>query len=165
VDLDRHGLSRCFQCGKCSAGCPLAGQTDIPPHALIRLLLLGQHERVLAARAPWLCIGCNTCVTRCPNEVDLPAIMDELRAEATDRGIAPAEKNVEKFHEAFLKSLRRHGRLFELGLMMRYQRRSGTIGSDMGMGWQMLRKGKLHLWPRRPRGRKDVKRIFKREQP
>ena len=40
--LSRTRLAECYQCGKCSAGCPMAGQMDIPPTRLIRLLQLGE---------------------------------------------------------------------------------------------------------------------------
>ena len=31
-------ISRCYQCGKCTAGCVLAEEMDFPPSFLVRLL-------------------------------------------------------------------------------------------------------------------------------
>lgn len=154
-------VCECFQCGKCSAGCPVVDAMDFAPHRLIRLLQQDEETAILASKSIWLCVGCGTCVTRCPNEVDLPAVMDRLRARALLRGIAAAEPTVEKFHEAFLTSIRRHGRSFELGLIGRFKRRTGQFTQDFGLGIQMLVRGKLKFWPNRIRARSEVRDLFK----
>lgn len=161
ADVVRTKVCECFQCGKCSAGCPLVETMDPSPHRLIRLLQLGETAQILASGSIWLCLGCGTCVTRCPNEVDLPAVMDRLRARALQQGIAVAEPAVEKFHEAFLASVRRHGRSFELGLIARFKRRTGQFTQDMDLGIKMLRRGKLKFLPDRIKGRAEVKALFK----
>jgi heterodisulfide reductase subunit C len=71
--------SACFQCHKCAAGCPLNAAFDLRPDQLIRLVQLGERERVLGSATIWLCAGCATCATRCPNGVELPALMDALK--------------------------------------------------------------------------------------
>ncbi len=70
-------------------------ETDILPHQLNRMVLLGLEERLLASKAIWTCASCHTCVSRCPMKVDTPALVDKLREMATDA--APARtywKNV-----------------------------------------------------------------------
>ncbi|NMA14706.1 MAG: heterodisulfide reductase subunit C, partial [Clostridia bacterium] len=57
-------LTDCYQCGKCSAGCPVAFAMDKTPRQIIRLLQLGLLEEALATRTIWLCATCQTCVTR-----------------------------------------------------------------------------------------------------
>ena len=151
----------CFQCAKCSAGCPVIEQTDIAPHDLVRLLLLGQRERLLDRSGIWLCIGCSTCVSRCPNEVDLPGLIDALRAEAFADGRVSAEPRVAAFHEAFLRSMGRHGRVYDLGMIARFKRRGRAWTDDMGLGWQMFRRGKIRLLPSRTPARREVKRILR----
>lgn len=75
----------CNQCGKCSAGCPLAFQMDLLPNQVIRLVQLGSPD-VLQAQTIWTCAACLTCVARCPKGVDLPRIMEALRQIALERG-------------------------------------------------------------------------------
>ena len=68
----------CNQCGKCSAGCPVASAMDMLPSQVIRLVQLGLDE-ALDCQAIWVCASCFTCVTRCPKGVDLSRIMEALR--------------------------------------------------------------------------------------
>src|SRR3989338_10007435 len=41
-------LLACYQCGKCSAGCPMASHMDVLPNQIIRLAQLGMKEQLLA---------------------------------------------------------------------------------------------------------------------
>jgi len=72
-------LLACYQCGKCSAGCPAAGAMDMLPSQVIRLVQLGQVEEVLNSETPWFCASCQTCYSRCPKGLDLSRIMEALR--------------------------------------------------------------------------------------
>ena len=78
-------LLACNQCGKCSAGCPVAFSMDLLPSQVIRLAQLGIEE-VLESQTIWTCAACLTCVARCPKGVDLPRIMEALRLIAMQRG-------------------------------------------------------------------------------
>jgi len=71
--------ANCLQCRKCSNGCPVADRADFPPHQLARMIQLGQVDELLASRAIWECTSCQTCVTRCPQKVDVAALHDALR--------------------------------------------------------------------------------------
>ena len=78
-ELSEQNLQSCYQCGKCSAGCPSIESMDIIPSQLVRLVQLGQVESALAAKTIWLCAACHTCKVRCPRGVDLARIMEALR--------------------------------------------------------------------------------------
>jgi heterodisulfide reductase subunit C len=77
-------LMVCNQCGKCSAGCPVALGTDLLPSQVIRLAQLG-IEDVLESEVIWSCAACLICVARCPKGIDLPRIMEALRLISMQR--------------------------------------------------------------------------------
>jgi heterodisulfide reductase subunit B len=137
----------CYQCNKCSAGCPLAQHFDLAPHQMMRAAQLGLEKLALESSTPWLCIGCETCTTRCPNGIDVARVMDFMAAESRARGIAAPVPAVGLFTEIFLKNLRRFGRSYELGLIMEMNLRSGEPLKDLSMGWAMMRKRKIKLLP------------------
>jgi len=80
-------LLACNQCGKCSAGCPVAAAIDLLPSQVIRMAQLGMEE-VLRCRTIWVCASCLTCVARCPKGVDLPRLMEALREVSLRAGIS-----------------------------------------------------------------------------
>jgi heterodisulfide reductase subunit C len=69
----------CYQCGRCTAGCPFAAFMDVPPNQIIHFMQLGMKEDVLAANGPWFCAACLVCQTRCPRGVDIPRLMEAVR--------------------------------------------------------------------------------------
>lgn len=79
-DLSGQNLAACYQCGKCSAGCPVVEEMDIVPSEVIRLLQLGQVEQVLESKTIWICASCLQCASRCPKGVEFSSICDALRA-------------------------------------------------------------------------------------
>jgi heterodisulfide reductase subunit C len=76
--ISGQSLLACNQCGKCSAGCPVAFSMDILPNQVLRMAQLGIQE-VLDAQTIWTCAACLTCVSRCPKGIDLPRVMEALR--------------------------------------------------------------------------------------
>ena len=79
AEISEANIYSCYQCGKCTAGCPTAEFMDIPPHEIVRLLQLGQIEEILDKNTIWICASCITCAVRCPKGVDLSKIMEALR--------------------------------------------------------------------------------------
>lgn len=84
-------ITDCYQCGKCSAGCPVAFAMDKTPRQIIRLLQLGMLDEALKSKTIWLCATCQMCSTRCPRDVDLATLMETLRQLAKKKGLV-AEK-------------------------------------------------------------------------
>jgi len=78
-DISGQNVLACYQCGKCSAGCPMVSLMDLLPNQIIRLVQLGQVEDVLNSKTIWLCASCFSCTTRCPKGVDLAKVMEALR--------------------------------------------------------------------------------------
>jgi heterodisulfide reductase subunit C len=77
----------CYQCGKCSAGCPMSFAMDLLPNQIIRLVQLGLWEEALAAKTIWICASCFTCYARCPRGVDLSRVMEALRLVTLRRNV------------------------------------------------------------------------------
>jgi heterodisulfide reductase subunit C len=78
-DISGQNVLACYQCGKCSAGCPMVSLMDLLPNQIIRLVQLGQVGDVLNSKTIWLCASCFTCTSRCPKGVDLAKVMEALR--------------------------------------------------------------------------------------
>lgn len=157
-------VSACVQCHKCSTGCPTGPEMDLLPSQIMRLTQLGQSDEILASRSVWLCASCSACTTRCPMGIDIAGVMDTLRMLAVERKAAVPDKRGKLFNEAFLGSVRRHGRVFELGMMTVYKLRSGDLFSDMDKVPKMLAKRKLTLLPHFSAAAKEVREIFKRAE-
>ncbi|MBN1612986.1 MAG: 4Fe-4S dicluster domain-containing protein [Deltaproteobacteria bacterium] len=153
-------IQRCYHCRKCTAGCPLAFAMEYNPNQIIKMIQMGRRDEVLGSSTIWLCVSCETCITRCPNEVDIARMMDVLRQMAIESGLGAKEKNILKFHEAFLSTIRLGGRINEPIMMVQYKLKSGDLFSDMAMGIDMFMKGKLPLISPRTQDMKAVRRIF-----
>lgn len=78
-ELSEQNLLGCYQCGKCSAGCPSAPFMDLLPNQVIGLAQLGRKEEVLNCKTIWLCASCFTCSVRCPKGIDLAKVMEAAR--------------------------------------------------------------------------------------
>lgn len=149
----------CYQCVKCTSGCPVAEFFDWQPNQIMRALQLGQDDIALGAQTPWLCAACQTCTTRCPQALDIAAIMEFLSREARARGIAAPVPEVPIFNEAFLREVRLWGRAYELGLMAEMKLRTRNFTGDLDLGVKMMRKRKLAFLPRRVRPPHKVKPV------
>lgn len=159
----RTGLNvaRCYQCGKCSAGCPMVGEMGQRPHDIMRLVVRNERDRLIRDESIWLCLTCETCTTRCPNECDPARVIDALREIALEAG-EHLPRTIKAFHKSFLAQIRAHGRMFEFGLIAAYKMRSGALFQDVSAAPGMLSRGKLSLVPHNIKGIKEIRRIFDR---
>jgi heterodisulfide reductase subunit C len=154
-------VSRCYQCGNCTAGCPMSFTYDYSVSRIMRLIQAGQKDAVLSSRAIWMCATCETCTQRCPNEVDVARIMDVCRhmARHEKKGAVYA---VKAFFDSFLMSVALNGRTHEIGLMAMFMARTGRFWTDVDIAPKVLPKGKMAILPHCIAGRKEVAEIFRR---
>ena len=152
--------ANCYQCGKCSAGCPMTSEMDLKTHEIIRLLQIDCGDRLFASDAIWMCLTCETCTTRCPNKFDPAAVIDTLREIALEKSASGIPHRIAAFHSAFLDQIRTHGRVFDFGLVASYKLRGGPLFADIESVPAMLSRGKLSFKPDRIKGIKSVRRIF-----
>lgn len=154
----------CYQCAKCSAGCPVAEEMDLLPHRVMHLAGLGLEERVLGSRTLWICAGCYACATRCPNGINVTEVMDGLRQKAREAGVPCPMPEVAAFHEAFLNDVARRGRVHEVRMMGEYNLAIRRPFKDALLGPRLFMRGRLALLPPRPlRGFKQwMRRLWRR---
>ncbi|MDO8567294.1 MAG: 4Fe-4S dicluster domain-containing protein, partial [Dehalococcoidales bacterium] len=139
---------------------------DIVPHRVMRLLQLGLVDQALSSETIWVCASCQTCTTRCPNDIDIAHVMDTLRKLARPTGKA-ASKNARMFNAEFLSAVKQYGRLYELGMITRFTLRSqGLAGflKQTGMGLNMVVKGKLKVLPHSLWPDMEVRNVFKQAE-
>ena len=168
-ELSGEKVSLCYQCKKCSSGCPVNFVMDYLPHVIMRMIQLGLKDRVLSSTTIWICASCETCTTRCPNEIDIAGVMDTLRRMALAQGspVPLAVRDVPKFHLAFLNSIKAGGRVHEMSMLAGYMLKTNfwaKLRSEglLRLGWEMFRHGKLKLLPHRMHRRGEIKELFKR---
>lgn len=137
----------CYQCVKCTAGCPLMEYFDLAPNQVMRAAQLGMDDTVLNAKTPWLCASCQTCTTRCPQGIDVARVMDFMVMEARARGIPAKVPEVALFNKVFLRDVNVLGRSYELGLILEMNMRTLKPFKDVPMGLKMMVKRKVKLVP------------------
>jgi heterodisulfide reductase subunit C len=157
--------TRCYQCGKCSAGCPMADEMDYTSSALLRMLQTEESqndEAILQSETIWLCLNCHMCIARCPMQVDIPKIMDFLREKTLQENKQNSKsKNIIRFHKAFNDMIKANGRSYEFGLILDFKARSKKLLQDITVAPKLLSKGKLPLLPDAPKDKKQISRIYK----
>jgi heterodisulfide reductase subunit C len=147
ADLGEN-VYKCYQCKRCTAGCPVAPLADMHPAQIIRAVQLGDLEAAVSSKFIWLCTGCVTCSTRCPQEIDVAGVMDELRAISWQEGLVPRDRPFADILQYNFDSITRWGRLYEIELIARYKfMRPRTMMDDALLGMKMFAKGKLSLRP------------------
>ena len=154
----------CYQCGNCSAGCPAAFTFDYAPNQLMRMLQVGLVDKVLDSKTVQLCVQCLTCTARCPRNIDIAGIIEDLKT------ISVAQKrdvpeHVKTFNKTFMGAVARFGRLPEFYDMVAFY--TGTMNPKMALGnvglmVPVMSKRKMPLLPRRAKGADEVGRIYKK---
>jgi len=137
----------CYQCVKCTSGCPLAEHFDLVPNQVMRAAQLGMEDRIFTSRTPWLCASCQTCTTRCPQGIDVARVMDFIVGEEIKRGIKPALPNIALFNKVFLRWADWFGRSYDIGLLAEMNFRTLHPFKDMDLGLGMFKHRKIKVLP------------------
>lgn len=136
------------------------------------MLQLGLKEEILKSKTMWVCASCETCFTRCPNEIEISKMMDDLKYEVIGNEQTPSENQIAQFHKVFLDNIKMFGRVNETMLMTVYLMKSTwsdlkrfkidfpEMFKYMKLGMSMLKRGRLSFIPRW-KGKKEVRKYFK----
>ena len=138
----------CYQCVKCTSGCPVAEYFDWQPNQIMRAVQLGQEDIALESKTPWLCSSCLTCTTRCPQGLDITGIMEFLTRESLERGFKPKVPETNRFNRAFMREVSLWGRSYEPGLMAELiLQKPRTLLDDLQLYLRFFQKGKVGFLP------------------
>ncbi|MCJ7666556.1 MAG: 4Fe-4S dicluster domain-containing protein [Actinobacteria bacterium] len=161
LDYIEPKIYNCYQCGKCTAGCPLSDVFEYKPNQIIRLVQSGRIDSIIKSNSIFLCLSCEICSSRCPQDVHIATIMNFIRNEAwkADRFKI---KSIARFYKTFLRIVGTTGRSFEPGLLMSLNFLSGRLFNDMDLALDILKKRKIRLLPEFIKGRKHITKIIKK---
>jgi len=162
--LTGENVMFCYQCKRCTLGCPSAYAMRMRPHEMMRALQLGLREEIYWSGTLWICISCETCNTRCPQKINILKVINGLRELALARKVDyynpyPAIPGVHRF---FMSLVARFGRMYELGLALLINLKMLTPFKDIDLATPLLWKGKLKPFPRSSRGAKELRQVMSR---
>lgn len=136
---------QCYQCGKCSGGCPLGSIMDYPPNQIVQMVVEGRKEELLASQAIHLCLGCATCEANCPSGFAMYRVNETLRAMARKEGYEAPDASFVRFNHLFLENMMATGRVEEIGLMLEYDLKSGKPFQDLPLGLKLFQRGMVGI--------------------
>jgi heterodisulfide reductase subunit C2 len=151
----------CFQCNRCTAGCPLISAMDLTPAQVVHYLLLENWEPVLKSNSIWVCVHCETCTARCPQEVDISKLFHAARVMAWRTGRVAPDQAIAAYFASFLENLYLYGRSAELPLTVICKLKSQDYLRDMALGLRLIARGRLNFL-NVPKGAAIYRRLYER---
>ncbi len=160
--LTGQNVMLCSQCKKCTLGCPSAYAMRMKPHELMRAAQLGLAEEIYWSGTIWICLSCETCNTRCPQEIDFVRVIDGLREMSKKLEFYNPYPVIPDTHRIFMNLVGRFGRVYELGLALLTNLRMLAPFKDLDLASPFLWKGKLKLLPRKSNGARELRQVMGR---
>ena len=160
--LTGQNVMLCYQCKKCTLGCPSAYAMRMKPHEMMRAIQLGLTEEIYWSGTIWICSSCETCNTRCPQDINVLRVIDGLREMSKELDYYNPQPAIPAFHRIFMSLVERFGRMYVLGLAVLINMRMLTPFKDIDMASPLLLKGKLKPLPHFSRGAREFCRVMNR---
>ena len=160
--ISGYKTSICFQCSKCSAGCPMADLMDLKTAQVMHSIRLNREDVVLNCRAIWMCVGCETCSARCPQQVEPADAMNAARILALRKGIKPSVEEIGLYYKIFVGSMWLNGKIHDLTVVGLTSLLSGRIIQDIPLAIQFLLHGRVKLPPIPLTGSSGFRKIRKK---
>lgn len=164
-----HGeaITRCLQCGTCSASCPSVEFMDHTPRRIIGLIRADYKEEVMDSNTFWTCASCYQCTVRCPAGIDIADLMYALKRYSMWKSKYKEDLIGPAFSETFVKMIVNSGRSFEPILaatyLPRFSARHIILEGLTGTG--LILSGKMPLLPKKIKGLKGFQNMVKRILP
>jgi len=159
--LSGQNTNLCFQCSKCSAGCPMSDKMDLKPAQVMHNIRLGREDAVLNSTTIWLCVGCETCTARCPQDVKPAEAMTAARVLALKKGVKPSVREVDIYYRGFVDNMRFYGKIHDASLAGITQLLTGQLRENLPIAWKLFRKGRVKPPPIPIKGR-TFRALYKR---
>ena len=153
-NISKQDIRKCYQCGKCTSGCPVASFMDIPPHKINKYVILGNID-IMKTNSAWICTACYTCGTRCPNDIGTSDVFDALKVLIEEGKIKLKDKKIKIFHKIFIDNIKKYGRIFEMAMIMKLKLKTMDLFSDMISGTKLFLKGKIGFSPHKMKDKKE----------
>jgi len=153
-------LAKCYQCGECTAGCPMTPEMDAGPTKVLRLIQLGMEDELFNLNTPYYCASCETCTTRCPNDIDIAQVMDVVRQMARLKWKKPPVKEPNIFQDVFLDSLKHHGTVYEPLVAFFNNFKSLHFFQDLDLAPKLLLRGRMPLLPHQSKNKDKLLKIM-----
>lgn len=138
-------VKTCIQCGTCTASCPNNEFMDITPRRMWRLLLTDHVDALFSSKTFSMCSSCYYCTLRCPRGLELTCAMSRLKQVAAKLKLKKFRSSF-LFYDAFLDSVKKHGRVREMEFMTQYFLSMKNPLIPFGyapLGMKLLSKGKI----------------------
>ena len=160
---DGEKLFTCIQCGTCSGMCPMSPYMDYTPRQIIAMIRAGFRSEVLSSYTTWLCASCYACAVECPKEIKITDIMYSAKRLAIRGGVYPQRFPTPVLAREFFKGVESSGRSNEGPLLIRLFLKTNPFKmfSYTGLGWGLLRRGRLSPKHESIKGKDELKRILK----
>lgn len=134
---------------------------DLTPAQVVHHVLLGAWEPVLRSQAIWVCVHCETCTARCPQEVDVSGLFTAARVAAWRSGKVSPDQTIAAYFASFLENLYLYGRSAELPLTVICKLKNEDYLQDFGLGLRLIARGRLNFLSL-PRGGATYRRLYDR---
>lgn len=171
----------CMQCGTCSASCPNVSQMDHSPRKIIALIRAGRRYDVLTSNTMWVCASCYLCTARCPKDVKITELMHSLERLAARHNLRNEQVSTPAMYKAFIDSIKNNGRVFEVGMMLRFYlssllakpylqavltRKANPLDiiSMLPLALKLMSHGRMALKPKKIKGVEQLKTIVEKAQ-
>lgn len=151
----------CIQCGTCTATCPVNNVSGLSPRQLFLMVRNGKKNEVLSDLTPWVCASCYKCTVNCPAQIKITEVMYRIKRMSIKNNIISKKSDTNLFYKAFLNTVVKYGRSYEIGIMMKYFTFNHPMAlvKQVPLGMKLMAAGAMPLMPHKIKKLKEFGNI------